>query len=111
MFVVVSIHISLWMLIYSYQILMNVQSPLQTVHNYVPILMEVTYAHVIKVTLLELIRKAAMVCKYLGIIFDINLIMLQILMNVPSIMETVPKHVSIPLEALCAHVMWAMDLI
>ena len=40
---------------------MNVQSPLQTVHNYVPTLMEVTYAHVIKVTLLELIRKAAMV--------------------------------------------------
>lgn len=62
MFVVVSIHISLWMLIFSYQILMNVQSPLQTVHNYVPTLMEVTYAHVIKVTLLELIRKAAMVC-------------------------------------------------
>lgn len=53
---------------------MNVQSPLQTVHNYVPTLMEVTYAHVIKVTLLELIRKAAMVAlnKYLGIIIDIH---------------------------------------
>lgn len=32
-------------------------------------------------------------------------------MNVPSVMETVPKHVAIPLEALCAHAMWAIDLI
>ena len=35
----------------------------------------------------------------------------QTLMSVSSIMETVPKHVSISMEALYAYAMWAMDLI
>ena len=73
---------------------MNVQYPLRTVHNYAPTLMEVMYAPVVKVTLLEVIGKPAMIP-----------------MNVPLIMETVLKHVSIPLEASCAHAVWAMDLI
>ena len=53
---------------FSHQILMNVQYPLRIVHNYAPTLMEVMYAPVVKVTLLEVIAKPAMV--YSDHIFD-----------------------------------------